>query len=293
MGGIGSKTVDQILEERGIKPDSGTLANIRKLERRLELKDFSPHTVKMYRFFTVKFLEFVKKPLDDVKKEDVEDFILSLRRDGKAGSIYFASSVVRILMKLAGAEEKAIIELPKKKDTKVTFLPSDAVSSLITSSGSLRDRCMLELMYTAGLRVSELVSMKKTDLDLETHYGMVRGGKGGKDRRIKVLSNGCINDLKEYFSSRSDSSDYLFVKGPGKRLTTAAVQKIVRLCRKRSGINLRVTPHVLRHSFATHLLDQGEDIRVIQELLGHSSLDTTKQYAEVSQKRLNMVKDLR
>lgn len=293
MGAFDSLPVSEIIRARGsFTSDPETEGVLRTFERRLELKNFSTHSVRMYRFFAVRFLEFLKKPVREASKEDVEDFVLGLKRNGHSSSIYFASSVVRTLLGLAGKAEDAKIELPKKADTKVSFLPQEIIQSLINSTSSLRDRCILEFMYFTGLRVSEVINMKKDQLDLNTKYGMVRDGKGGKDRKIKVLSDKCIEDLKVYLSSRVDSSDYLFVKPGGSPLTTAAVQKIVRTCKRKAGINQRVTPHVFRHSFATHLVDQGEDIRVIQELLGHSSLDTTKQYAEVSQRRLDRVKDL-
>jgi integrase/recombinase XerD len=293
MGLFDELQVYDILEKRGKhNPDQATLDVLRKFERRLELKDFSVHSKKMYRFFAVKFIEFLNKPLKETQKENVEDFILYLKRSGRTGSIYFASSVIKTLLRLAGRADHAEIDLPKKDDTKVTFLQQEDIQALIDSTSNLRDKCILEFMYFAGLRVSEVVKMKKDQINLTTKYGMVRGGKGGKDRKIKILSDTCIQDLKSYLDSRKDNSDYLFVKKNGTPLTTAAIQKLVRTCKQKAGINKRVTPHVFRHSFATHLLDQGEDIRVIQELLGHSSLDTTKQYAEVSQKRLDMVKDL-
>ena len=145
---------------------------------------------------------------------------------------------------------------------------------------------MISLLYSSGLRVSELVNMKVQDIDFKECMGWVRRGKGSKDRMI-VLSEGLVKDIEAYLKDRNYT--YLFSKE--KPLTTRNIQKIMVGLRKRTGIQKKITPHTLMHSFATHLLEQGNDIRIIQAMLGHSSLNTTQIYTHISGEQLKKVKN--
>jgi integrase/recombinase XerD len=137
---------------------------------------------------------------------------------------------------------------------------------------------IIELLYSSGLRVSEITNLKINDLELEQKIGWVRQGKGGKDRMF-ILSNTLIRHLNKYLR-KSEDNTYLLSKD--KPLTTRDIQKIIQNTAEKAGINKKVTPHKLRHSFATHLLENGTDIRIIQELLGHSNLQTTQIYTQIS-----------
>jgi site-specific recombinase XerD len=144
---------------------------------------------------------------------------------------------------------------------------------------------MLELMYSSGLRVSEVTKMKVNDLDIEDKMGKVISGKGKKDRNI-ILSENFIQHLKKYESD----SEYLFPGNDTGHISTRAIQKIINNAAKKAEIKKRVFCHALRSSFATHLLESGTDIRVIQELLGHANLATTERYTKVSVELLKKVK---
>jgi integrase/recombinase XerD len=140
------------------------------------------------------------------------------------------------------------------------------------------------LLYSTGLRVSELVNLKVEDVNFADKSGWVRHGKGAKDR-LFVLSENLANEVQEYLKGKENK--YLFSKeGP---LTTRNIQKIIKGTKIRAGISKRVTPHTMRHSFATHLLEQGTDIRLIQTMLGHSSLSTTQVYTHVSSDQIKKV----
>ena len=143
-------------------------------------------------------------------------------------------------------------------------------------------------MYSSGLRVSECVSLKIDDLDLSEKMGKIRHGKGNKERYI-ILSESLIQHLSVYLSTKKDSSTYIFSIN-NRPITIRQAQKVVKRAAKKAGIKKRVFCHALRSSFATHLLEAGTDIRVIQELLGHSNLATTQIYTKVSTQQLKKVK---
>ena len=145
---------------------------------------------------------------------------------------------------------------------------------------------IIQLLYSSGLRVSEIVNLKPSDLDFNENIGWVRSGKGKKDRMF-ILSKKISKKL-ENFSKRFSDWNYIFSKE--KPLTTRNIQKIVQKTTEKAGIEKSVHPHTLRHSFATHLLENGVDIRKIQVLLGHASLTTTQIYAHVSSKELKKIK---
>ncbi len=172
-------------------------------------------------------------------------------------------------------EAKVLVESPEKQDTL-----------------TIRDRAILELLYSSGLRVAELTELKIHDIDMENELVKVKG-KGGKER-IVPFGIKAKEALKEYLIERENllnknklvSTDFLFLNYRGERLTTRSVGRIIKKYRTKSGLSKEVSPHVLRHSFATHLLEGGADLRFIQELLGHSSLSTTQKYTHISVDRL-------
>ena len=181
------------------------------------------------------------------------------------------------------------IKNPKKGKKLPTVLTKEEVRALIKAGKVGRDRLIIEFLYSSGCRVSEAVSMKITDLNLKERLAKVRGGKGNKDRII-VLSQKWISSLKRYLKRRKIPSEYIFSKKNGKPISVDTIQRIIRDSTEKAGIPKKVTPHALRHSFATHLLDNGENIRKIQELLGHSNLNTTQIYTKVSVEGLKKVK---
>jgi integrase/recombinase XerD len=142
------------------------------------------------------------------------------------------------------------------------------------------------LLYSTGLRVSELVNLKLEDINFSDKSGWVRRGKGSKDR-LFVLSEKLVLDIQKYLERR----EHKFVFSKDAPLTTRNIQKIIKGTKTRAGLSKKVTPHTLRHSFATHLLEQGTDIRLIQSLLGHSSLNTTQVYTHVSTEQIKKIKN--
>ncbi len=202
-------------------------------------------------------------------------------------TIMLAAASLKFFFTEVLRKEFSGIPMPKKEKRLPEVLTKDEVRNLIDSTDTVKSRLIVSLLYSTGIRVSELVNLKVEDLNLTEKTGWVRKGKGNKDRLI-VMSESLASELKDYLGNRKENK-YIFSKD--KPLTTRNVQKIIKGARHRAGINKKTTPHTLRHSFATHLLEQGIDIRVIQAMLGHSSLSTTQVYTHISSDQLKKVKN--
>jgi integrase/recombinase XerC len=175
-----------------------------------------------------------------------------------------------------------------------SFLPKDEATELLDqkpeeSEAGRRDHALLELLYATGLRVAECCGLDRNDLDRS--QGTVRVlGKGGKERVVPVGET-ALEAVDAYMKMRGDGTGPLFRNARGGRLTTRSVHRVVKERARQAGISQRVTPHTLRHTFATHMLGEGADLRLIQELLGHSRLSTTQRYTHVSPEHLMKVYD--
>jgi integrase/recombinase XerD len=159
---------------------------------------------------------------------------------------------------------------------------------MIDSLKNTKHRILVSLLYSSGLRISEAVRLKVEDISFKEGIGLVKGGKGRKDRHF-IISKHLLGEIKEFLNMRHYESPYLFPTKKG-HIGARQAEKIVKLAAKKAGIKKRVFAHALRSSFATHLLDKGTDIRIIQELLGHSNLSTTQRYTKVSTKLIKSVK---
>lgn len=196
------------------------------------------------------------------------------------------------------------IDLQKIPERTIEYLTREELERLFDGVGSdgliaLRNRAILETLYSTGLRVSELVGLNRSQVDLKRKEFMVRGK--GKKPRIVFLSDRAALHIKAYLNARNDNFEPLFLNhgrsrkgdditlGEKRRLTRVSIEYIVRKTARKAGIIKKVTPHVLRHSFATELLLNGADIRSVQELLGHSSITTTQIYTHVTNKRLREI----
>lgn len=279
-----------------------------KHERRASL-----HTVKNYMVDLKQFLEFLEKKVGDavggvdLSKIDsmiVREYVGSMHGNKSSTSVarklssirsFFEFCLKKDFVKNNPAKEVASPKIPKRIPK---FLTVDEIVALLKLPdgeailGS-RDKAILELLYASGLRVSELVGLQLTDLDLKE--GVVKVlGKGRKERLVPVGEKAC-DALKKYLELRptlvKDDDQSFFVNKHGKRISVRSVERMLNKYLKLSGINKTVTPHVLRHTFATHLLNAGADMRGIQELLGHSSLSTTQKYTHISLEKMMEVYD--
>src|SRR3989338_3732480 len=254
---------------------------IEKLATELKIRGFSNKTIKAYLDNNKRFLEFCGKEAGAADESDVKAFMAHLMDRGlKPASVSLAMSALRFLYdEMLGKGLFVKIKMPKLEKKLPTVLSKEEIKKMLDATKNAKHRLLIAFLYSSGLRVSECVSIKIDDLDLNDKMGIVRAGKGKKDRNI-ILSESLIKSLKGFLEARNDENPYVFniIDRP---ISVRQAQRIVNDSAKKAEIKKRVFCHALRSSFATHLLEAGTDIRVIQELLGHSNLATTQRYTKV------------
>lgn len=266
---------------------------LQKLATELKIRGFSDRTIQAYTFHNRKFLEFIKKEPENIAKDDVKAYMAYLMSEKrlKPSSVSLAMSSLRFLYdEMMGKGLFVNIKMPKLEKKLPIVLTKDEIRKLIDATDNEKHKLLIKMLYSSGLRVSECVSLRIDDLNLDDRFGTVRAGKGKKDRNM-ILSGSLAADLKDYLekTGKNSQNGYIFdVKGSA--LSVRQAQKIVTGTAKKAGIRKRVFCHALRSSFATHLLESGTDIRVIQELLGHANLATTQRYTKVSREQLRRVR---
>ncbi len=270
---------------------------IKKLETELKLRGFSEKTIQAYSLHNQKFLEFAKKEIKEIDENDIKNYVVYLmtEKNYKPASTSLALSALKFYFKeVLGKNILYKIKTPKQEKKLPPVLTKEEIERMLKASHNMKHKLLIELMYSSGLRVSEAVSLKINDLDFKERLGVVRSGKGKKDRNI-ILSERLIRDLKQYLEKRKkeeQTSQYLFISSKSKEghIKVRQAQKIVKKAAQKADIKKEVFCHALRSSFATHLLEEGVDVRVIQELLGHSNLSTTERYTMVSREQIKKVK---
>jgi integrase/recombinase XerC len=281
-------------------------------------RNVSPHTLRNYLSDLAQFHRFLierELSLDPEKRVDVEEidihvvraYLASLSKDRKKSSIGRKLAAVKGFFKYIVAthylekDPLLLIQSPKQEKPLPSFLSVDDVFQLLggiktITALDVRDRAMLEVLYSSGVRVSELVSLNWSDIDFR--LGIMRVvGKGSKERIVPV-GEIAMQALRDYsveqrkkWNLACKGETPVFLNRAGQRITTRSVARIVEKHLNASGIPVRIGPHGLRHTFATHLLNSGADLRAIQELLGHSSLSTTQRYTHVNLDQLTAVYD--
>ncbi len=264
-----------------------TMSDLQKLQTELKLRGFSPLTVRNYSFFVDKFLKYINKPTQDLDQDDIKSYLATLFEDKSKNTIMLAAASLKFFFQEVLDKEVGKVKIPKKDRQLPEILTKDEIKLLIENTETRKSKLIVSLLYSSGLRVSEIVNLQPNNIDFEENIGRVKKGKGGKDR-VFTLSNQLGKDLQLYLKKHK-GNQYLFSKT--KPLTTRNIQKIVKNLKNKCKINKKVTPHTLRHSFATHLLEAGTDIRLIQALLGHASLNTTQIYTHVSTEHLKGIKN--
>lgn len=261
-----------------------------ELKQEMIVEGYSAKTLKMYLIYAREVLYGINKPVSTIEKKDVVGFLARKRESGceNATLALVHASMEYMFKKYLKMHILEEIKIPKKAKTLPKVLSKDEIRALFQNTKFGRNRLMLQFMYGSGCRVSEVVKLKVNDMNLKERTATIRAGKGNKDRLI-ILSKDWIRDLKKYLAKKRIQSEFVFSKKNGKNLTTDTVQRIVRKSAEKAGINKHVTPHCLRHSYATHLLEAGTNIRYIQSLLGHSNLNTTQIYTSVANDQLKKV----
>ncbi|MBW6521108.1 MAG: tyrosine recombinase XerC [Desulfoarculaceae bacterium] len=277
-------------------------------------KGYSPHTVAGYQHDLLEFVATIADgvPVQAIDTTSVRQFVVSLHGKNNTATVARKLSAMRTFFrflqrqKVVTADPLAGISGPKIAQLIPVFLTVDEVFLLLETpsekdSFMTRDLAILELLYSTGMRVAELVSRDLRHLDFDTEMLTVRG-KGNKERLVPVgrpareAVLAWLSRRQQLMEERAGrglvlEKEALFLNNRGSRLTTRSVERIVRAYGERAGIPQTVTPHALRHSFATHLLEMGADLRSVQELLGHASLSTTQRYTHLTLDHLAEVYD--
>lgn len=269
-----------------------------------KLRNSSKHTLRAYKRDLLDFYEYIKKNNFDYKnisRNSLRGFLIELREKGLdkrsiSRKISSIRSFYKFLLKDGAIEKNPLVslELPKIDKKLPTFLTEEEVIKLINAPNEktligFRDKLILIFLYSTGMRVSEIVSLKVSQLDLNKGEVIITG-KGKKDRVI-FLTEELKELINEYLNKRKKNSNVLFINRNGKPLTDKGIRLLVEKYAKKVVPYKKVTPHTLRHTFATHLLTNGADLRVVQELLGHTKLSTTQIYTHLTKENLKKIYD--
>ena len=263
--------------------------------QKLELKKYSNSTVKNYVYSFEKFINYYKdRELFSINENDIRLYLQKLIKQEKSNSyINMAINAIKFYyeMVLGMPNRFYSIERPRKETKLPKVLSKEEIISVINHTNNIKHRCVVSLLYSSGLRRNELLHLKLKDIDSKRMVIRVEQAKGNKDR-YTVLNKSVLEDMRKYFKIYKPKT-YLFENPVSKnKYSSSSVLKIVVEAAEKAGIKDRVTPHVLRHSFATHLLENGTDIRYIQLLLGHNSTKTTEIYTHVATNSFTEIKDL-
>jgi site-specific recombinase XerD len=262
-----------------------------RLETELRARKYSPKTIQAYLYHNREFCRTIQKPPEYVTSDDITNYAAYLDTQGfSASSMNLAISSLKFFYHQMLRKYLVNAHHRPRHDKKLpTVLSCPQIGELLQGMKNIKHRLLLTLTYSSGLRVSEVVQLKITDIDVVRKTVLIRSGKGRKDR-YTMLSDKAALLIKEYYRI-FQPFDWLFPGiQPTEHLTIRSAQHIFEKALAASGIDKPLSIHSLRHSFATHLLENGTDIRYIQELLGHSSIKTTERYTHVAKRAVLNVK---
>ncbi len=250
----------------------------------MKLRNLSRKTIECYRRYVDDCIRFASKSARGITGPDIRAYLSWLVENGKSGStLNTAYSALQYYFERI-LHRKFFASIPRSKEPKKlpSVLSLGEVARLVSTTLNPKHRCIIQLLYGTGMRVGELVRLRMNQIDFDRNCIHIQRSKGAKDRVVMLpqsLRETLLNQLR-----LKQPTDFLFTNGRGGRLSETSIQKIVREGTIRAGITKPITPHTLRHSFATHLLESGTDIRYIQELLGHARIETTQIYTHVTAK---------
>jgi site-specific recombinase XerD len=258
----------------------------RRMVEDMELRNLAPKTVEVYVQRVAAFARHFRRSPESLGPDEVRSYLIHLVQERRVSWSYYNQTVaaLRFLYEVTLERQGVLqrIRCPKLPKKLPTVLSPDEVTRVFAAVASLKHRTILMTAYAAGLRVSEVASLRVDDIDSQRMVLRIRQGKGRKDRYV-MLSPRLLALLREYWKA-ARPADWLFPGDiPGRPLTEASIQRVCARAGRDAGLDKHVTVHTLRHSFATHLLEAGTDIRTIQVLLGHRNLKTTAIYTHVSQ----------
>ena len=269
------------------------MKQIPKIQQRLIIKRYSPSTVRTYLTCLKNFFaHFKNHNTETLSKEELLNYLEHLVQKGYSKSTQNQHiNAIKFYYEKYLEKEKQyyFIDRPIKDKRLPVVMSKEEVQQLLNQVHNLKHKTILILIYSCGLRISELINLKIEDIDSKRMLIQIRNSKGNKDRQVQ-LTNQILVLIKKYYKSYFPK-EFLFNGMHGGKYSSASIQKIIKRMALRAGIRKNITPHTLRHSFATHLLEDGIDIRYIQTILGHSNIQTTQIYTHVSSKHLKNIKN--
>ncbi len=265
-------------------------AELNRAETELRIRNYSPRTIKIYLYFLREYLRFSTDWLQESTDALIKRFLVTLESKGaSAQTRNLCLSALKFYHRNVVKDEAPIqIRTAKRTQSLPIVLSREEIGRMLAVTTNTKHRLMLGLAYGAGLRVSEVVALKVQDLDLAEKTIHIKQAKGRKDR-ISVLPEKLISNLNNFVTGKA-RHDLVFLSERGGKLTTRTAQKIFEQALAKAVITKPATFHSLRHSFATHLLENGVDTRYVQELLGHSNIRTTQRYTQVTNPKLKSIK---
>ena len=270
-----------------------TMNQLQQIQQRLIIKRYSSSTVSTYMSCLTHFFNFHKtKDIETLSKQDILYYLESLVKKGysKSSQNQYINSIKFFYEKFLEREKQYyFIDRPIKDKKLPIVLSKEEVQLIFNQIENLKHKTILVLIYSCGFRISELINLKIKDIDSQRMLIQIRNSKGNKDRQVQ-LTNQILCLIKKYYKSYKPV-DYLINGLNGGKYSSASIQKIIKRMAYKAGIKKDITPHTLRHSFATHLLEDGIDIRYIQSILGHSNIQTTQIYTHVSSRHLKNIKN--
>lgn len=265
-----------------------------KTEQELKLRNYSRQTIKSYLLCLQKYFDFLTENSNVVKglssEEKVRKFLLQHQERGNAGQTInlYLNAIKFFYREILKSTDKIDLKFSKTSKKLPEVLSRLEIEKILAIIDNKKHKLLIALSYGAGLRVSEAVNLKVKDINSEELTIHLREAKGKKDR-LTIFSEKLKNDLRAAMAGKN-SNDYIFASERGGRLTERSAQKVFYNALKKCGINKPATFHSLRHSFATHLLENGVDVRYVQELLGHANIRTTQIYTKVTNPSLKNIK---
>ena len=259
----------------------------------LKLRQYSQNTIKTYISMFKMFMKYYsEKQLDEITEEEIRDYLLFLVEKKNVSQSHQNQSINAIKFyyeKVLGqAVKKYYIQRPKREKKLPIVCSVEEVAAILKGTANLKHKCILYLIYSAGLRLSEVIHLRPEDIDSDRMTIHIRNAKGKKDR-ISLLSDRALTLLRQYYKEYRPKT-WLFEGQFGNQYSKSSVQKILRAALGTTNIRKKVTVHTLRHSFATHLLESGVDLRYIQNFLGHESTRTTQIYTHITKKGIEKIK---
>lgn len=261
-----------------------------KTEQELRVRNYSQKTIRSYLGYLRAYFLFKKHSLNEINLADIREFLALKQKKGQAGQTIniYLNAIKFFYRNVIGVKQKIYFKTAKKSKRLPVVLSRKEIEGIILKINNKKHKLMMGVAYGAGLRISEVIGLRVGDVDLKNLTIHVKGGKGKKDR-MTIFSKKLVRGLRERSEDKIGNS-LLFESERGGKLSTRTAQVVFSTALRQARIKKPATFHSLRHSFATHLLENGTDIRYVQELLGHSNIRTTQRYTQVTNPSLKNIR---